>query len=803
MANKELYIGTATPKSNEVVWIRPLKSGGVALYAYVYNKWQVLKLVNGKGTLPVDDDEVIDPATPGGNYYTKDEIDGKIADILGIDADQIDELIKIVTDNDTITGLLTELKNKANVTKGNVFNLEDSTDKNEFKVGGYGLVVSPYNSSVSSDRLQIYHDHLSFSRYGLNPVRIYTQPDSDRLYISNNRTSTAPEYLHPIAYLEDIPQSSSVDTIVKTLHCDHLSINFSYDGTYYYGKTVNEYTESGQQDIQISYKNSYYQHQNHGSNISLYTGSPITICGNTYQNQLILYQNGAGSTSATNITNTWSIKIDFSGVVSINALIDATGDCVGTAKLTYVDGKNSTQTIDINNDSVTQFYISQPQTVSISIKTIGSDSNARGKIKIGEINVSQSPYVTALQFAQIQPIAWSGSYLDLSNTPTNVSQFTNDAGYATSSQLNTAIDTVTNEILDISDATMTYSNIYSWDGYNDGLNNVDNDGFTIGYSGKHYTTQNATTIDRRHSAGYTCVYKKSVSSSSAYLKVTAKKNGVLRIYHNGTVPTTSVSQGGTAMQIPYDSQNVMMFDILADTTLYMYSKTQYYDEAPWFYIISLSCNEAKLYAGDNIDITDKYVSCTLENQQPVQSGEQLSLVTTGDKYNWNSIYNQFNKFAEIDLNNEQNRTLAEDTTFGTGFTVTAKSGCELNNGKIIVPQNSGISLMQFTMNIPFSGILQIKVTNSYLSSESGDVFEVTNNGSIIASITTDGTSATAKRITSFEAEVSAGTLTFGFTAVQQHVAGSNVTFSGMQLSKQVTLDSILSRIEALEQQINQ
>lgn len=803
MANKELYIGTATPKSNEVVWIRPLKSGGVALYAYVYNKWQVLKLVNGKGTLPVDDDEVIDPATPGGNYYTKDEIDGKIADILGIDADQIDELIKIITDDDAITGLLTELKNKANVTKGNVFDIEDSTDKNEFKVGGYGLVVSPHESSVSSDKLLIYYHHIYFNRYGLNPIDIHTFPDSDRLYVGNNPTSSAKEYYHPIAYLEDIPQSPTIDTIVKTLHCDHLSIKFSYDGTYYSGKTVNEYTESGQPDIQIQYKNSYYQHQNHGSSISLYTESPITICGNTYQNQLILGQNGAGSTSATNITNTWPIKIDFSGVVSINALIDATGDCVGTAKLTYVDGKNSTKTIDINNDSVTQFYISQPQTVSVSIKTIGSDSNARGGIKIGEINVSQSPYVTALQFAQIQPVAWSGSYLDLSNTPTNISQFTNDAGYATSSQLNTAIDTVTNEILDISDATMTYSNIYSWDGYNDGLNNVDNDGFTIGYSGQHYTTQNSTTIDRRHSAGYTCVYKKSVSSSSAYLKVTAKKNGVLRIYHNGTAPTTSVSQGGTATRITYDSQNVMVFNILAGTTLYMYSEVIYYDEAPWFYIISLSCNEAILYAGDNIDITGGYVSCTLENKQPAKSGEQLSLVTNGDKYNWNSIFDQFNKFAEIDLSNEENRTLAEDTTFGTGLTVTAKSGCEIYDGKIRVPQNSDTSLLQFTMDIPFSGTLQIKVTNSYLSTESGNVFSATNNGSTIASITTDGTSATAKRITSFEAEVSAGTLTFGFTAVQQYVAGSNVTFSSMQLSKQVTLDNILSRIEALEQQINQ
>lgn len=76
--------------------------------------------------------------------------------------------------------------------------------------------------------------------------------------MGDNQTSLAPEYLHPIAYLEDIPQSSSVDTIVKTLHCDHLGLSFSSDGTYYYGKTVNEYTESGQPDIQISYKNTYY-----------------------------------------------------------------------------------------------------------------------------------------------------------------------------------------------------------------------------------------------------------------------------------------------------------------------------------------------------------------------------------------------------------------------------------------------------------------------------------------------------------------------------------------------------------------
>ena len=219
MANKELYIGTATPKSNEVVWIRPLKSGGVALYAYVYNKWQVLKLVNGKGTLPVDDDEVIDPATPGGNYYTKDEIDEKIADILGINADQIDELIQIVTDDDTITGLLTELKNKANLNTDNVF-----TGSNTFQSNGAyrgkifirdGEIISTTNNQGGDDLLhtaRLSDTQLSFydydSSHGDCQTHIYYNGSLGNSHLKVNTKVGDTNKDETLAYISDIPNVS-------------------------------------------------------------------------------------------------------------------------------------------------------------------------------------------------------------------------------------------------------------------------------------------------------------------------------------------------------------------------------------------------------------------------------------------------------------------------------------------------------------------------------------------------------------------------------------------------------------------
>lgn len=208
MANKELYIGTATPKSNEVVWIRPLKSGGVALYAYVYNKWQVLKLVNGKGTLPVDDDEVIDPATPGSNYYTKGEIDEKIADILGIDADQIDELIEIITDDDTITGLLTELKNKAN--KSDVDNKLDinSTGPTSNTNGDKVVSTSENGHKVSYNNHEIENQGSVIRFKNSSAPNLFLGADdvsSDHLSVHRNQGSGISAFTKTLAYIDDIP----------------------------------------------------------------------------------------------------------------------------------------------------------------------------------------------------------------------------------------------------------------------------------------------------------------------------------------------------------------------------------------------------------------------------------------------------------------------------------------------------------------------------------------------------------------------------------------------------------------------
>jgi len=89
MIDKEIYIGTATPKSKEVVWIRPLRDGGVSLYAYAHNKWQALKMVDGKGTLPVDDDDAI-------NLMSKEDILDALDAVTGLDAETIEQLKELL-----------------------------------------------------------------------------------------------------------------------------------------------------------------------------------------------------------------------------------------------------------------------------------------------------------------------------------------------------------------------------------------------------------------------------------------------------------------------------------------------------------------------------------------------------------------------------------------------------------------------------------------------------------------------------------------------------------------------------------
>lgn len=232
MINKELYIGTSTPKSNEVVWIRPLKDGGVALYAYVYSKWQVLKLVNGKGTLPVDDDEVIDPATPGGNYYTKNEIDEKFADILGLDAAGIAELKALIEDEDSLTGLLSEINNKAdkteleNVAYTNVANR--FTDANYFRHGDSDTAVLINNGGISvhlaSNQNQqwchVEKDSISFRDTAIGNIAFKPILSNSVVRLAGGINSTN---YKPLAYLEDV--DGKQDTLVSGTNIKTVNSN--------------------------------------------------------------------------------------------------------------------------------------------------------------------------------------------------------------------------------------------------------------------------------------------------------------------------------------------------------------------------------------------------------------------------------------------------------------------------------------------------------------------------------------------------------------------------------------------------
>ena len=92
MNNTEIYIGKNTPVNKESLWLRPLNPG-VSLYGNVNGKQEPLKLIDGKGTRTVEDDEVID-ITGGG--YSKEEIDERFADILGLDAEGIAELKALI-----------------------------------------------------------------------------------------------------------------------------------------------------------------------------------------------------------------------------------------------------------------------------------------------------------------------------------------------------------------------------------------------------------------------------------------------------------------------------------------------------------------------------------------------------------------------------------------------------------------------------------------------------------------------------------------------------------------------------------
>jgi hypothetical protein len=56
---EKTVISSTEPPWTSVLWIKPVE-GGVGLYVFMNGKWQLLKVMNGKGSSSPDDDEPYD-----------------------------------------------------------------------------------------------------------------------------------------------------------------------------------------------------------------------------------------------------------------------------------------------------------------------------------------------------------------------------------------------------------------------------------------------------------------------------------------------------------------------------------------------------------------------------------------------------------------------------------------------------------------------------------------------------------------------------------------------------------------------
>lgn len=228
MNNTEIYIGKNTPVNKESLWLRPLNPG-VSLYGNVNGKWEPLKLIDGKGTRTVEDDEVID-ITGGG--YSKEEIDERFADILGLDAAGIAELKALIEDDDSLTGLLSEINNKAdkteleNVAYTNVANR--FTKVNFFRYGDSDTAVTINNLGVqvhlaSNQNLQWCHiekDCIAFSDTAIGQVAFKPILNNDTVRLAGGINHTN---YKPLAYLEDI--NGKQDTLVSGTNIKTVNSN--------------------------------------------------------------------------------------------------------------------------------------------------------------------------------------------------------------------------------------------------------------------------------------------------------------------------------------------------------------------------------------------------------------------------------------------------------------------------------------------------------------------------------------------------------------------------------------------------
>lgn len=402
---KDIYVGLNQPSNNELLWARPQSNGSVILSVKVNNGWVAANSESG-----------------GGQYYSKQEIDNRFADILGIDAEGIAALKALVEDGSALTGLLGEINDKASLSKANTF-----TKKNTFSIDSSRYVEIganlPHNTAL---RVVGYNNEVEISHNG-NGITFRSGNYSTGIaQTGNDLVGKIDGIYYPLAYKKDIPtnqtpQHGSEETSLVTRDDKYkyklLTDSFDVD-TSSFNKAAEEFqlgvTFNSEVEISSALKLD-------GSVQSIEVAS---VMGS---NMVIEYgvDNTITHTQGLKVANTLYIKVykTFVGYCYINYSSSTGRQPYPTF---YVKDSNN-ETIRsqqvYNSSNGGYFYLT---TLEPGTYTITNDKNAEFEVVRfwGDCNN-----------VQVATVAKTGSYNDLLNKPTNVSAFTNDAEYITASDI--------------------------------------------------------------------------------------------------------------------------------------------------------------------------------------------------------------------------------------------------------------------------------------------------------------------------------------------------------------------------------
>lgn len=148
---------------------------------------------------------------------------------------------------------------------------------------------------------------------------------------------------------------------------------------------------------------------------------------------------------------TWTISADSNVLATVQALTAHTSDSVIHVTQQDKDEWSGKSVVSVSNTGSSTNEISYITINGVQSKIKGSDLVVNdGKLTIKKNDNDTGSEFTANQASDVTvnlglaTVATSGNYNDLSSVPTNVSHFTNDAGYLVSSDINEKADKVLN-----------------------------------------------------------------------------------------------------------------------------------------------------------------------------------------------------------------------------------------------------------------------------------------------------------------------------------------------------------------------